>query len=69
MTVRSKEQPANGKPPILFVIRQNFLQVVFLGGKKELIVVYESNPACAPPIGIKTVLEDIGLLPDPGPFA
>ena len=36
-----QKQRANRKPRRLFVFRQDFLQIVFLGGKKELIVVSE----------------------------
>lgn len=69
MAVRAKNKPTNRKPRMLFVFRQDFLQVVFLDGKKELIVVDESNPACASAVGVEAVLEDIPLLPDAGPFA
>lgn len=68
MAVRSKKQPANRKPRILLVFRQDFLQVFLLGGEKELVV-YERNPACAAPVGVEAVLEDRPLLPDTGPFA
>ena len=68
MAVRSKKQPANRKARMLFVFRQDFLQIVFLGGKKKLIIVYERNPACAAPVGVEAVLENIALLPDAGPF-
>ena len=53
---------------MLFVFRQDLLQIVFLGGKKKLIVVYERNPAGAASVGVEAVLEDIPLLPDAGPF-
>src|SRR5437870_4013516 len=39
-----------------------------LGGKKEFIIVHERNPACAPSIGVETVLEDRPLLRDTRPF-
>src|SRR5436190_16689579 len=58
VTVRSKKQPANRKTRMLFVLRQDFVEAVFLDRKKELIVVDERNPACAPPIGVEAVLKD-----------
>src|SRR5438105_15851297 len=67
VTVRSKKQPANRKPRMLFIFWHDFMEVFFLDRKKEFIVVDERNPACAPSIGVEAVLKDIHLLTDAGP--